>query len=139
VPGHPTASRTMPETPHPAEHSAPHTTPRPAERPAPDTAEDVIRWAVFSCVLVPVVLLWYGTSLAGTAGTTLGLATVTGVCRLLLRRSERGAARAVTREPARRAARPSAEVGQPRRARHCRGGPGAHRRERRPRRRAPRD
>ncbi|MGY4962537.1 hypothetical protein [Streptomyces sp. 900105245] len=68
--------------------------PRPTSepRPAPDTASDVIRWAAFSCVLVPVVLLWYGTSLAGATGTALGLAAVTAVCRLLLRRSERCAA-----------------------------------------------
>ncbi|MET9449245.1 hypothetical protein [Streptomyces cinerochromogenes] len=69
--------------------------PRPSSepRPAPDTASDVIRWAAFSCVLVPVVLVWYGTSLAGATGTPLGLAAVTAVCRVLLRRSERGARR----------------------------------------------
>ncbi|ELS53495.1 hypothetical protein J7F01_04970 [Streptomyces sp. ISL-22] len=61
--------------------------------PSEDSATDVVRWAAFSCVLVPVVLLWYGTSLAGAAGTALGLAAVTAVCRLLLRHSERGAAR----------------------------------------------
>ncbi|MFB7494017.1 hypothetical protein ACFC09_04825 [Streptomyces sp. NPDC056161] len=44
---------------------------------------------MFSCFLVPVVLLWYGTSLAGTAGTAFGLAAVTAACRVLLRRSER--------------------------------------------------
>ncbi|WP_037676429.1 hypothetical protein [Streptomyces griseus] len=60
-----------------------------ARRPAEDTATDVIRWAAFSCVLVPVVLLWCGTSLAGAAGTALGLAGVTAACRFLLRRSER--------------------------------------------------
>ncbi|MET8827531.1 hypothetical protein ABZX40_37380 [Streptomyces sp. NPDC004610] len=54
----------------------------------------MVRWAVFSCALVPLVLLWYGTSLAGAAGTALGLAAVTGVCRLLLRRAERRAAAA---------------------------------------------
>ncbi|WRZ41601.1 hypothetical protein OG915_28315 [Streptomyces sp. NBC_00151] len=53
---------------------------------------DVVRWAAFSCVLVPAVLLWYGSSLAGAAGTALGLAAVTGVCVILLRQSERGAA-----------------------------------------------
>ncbi|WUJ37765.1 hypothetical protein OG780_26385 [Streptomyces sp. NBC_00386] len=53
---------------------------------------DVVRWAAFSCVLVPVVLLWCGSSLAGAAGTALGLAAVTGVCVILLRQSERGAA-----------------------------------------------
>lgn len=58
---------------------------------APDSAGDVVRWAAFSCVLVPVVLLWYGTSAAGAAGTALGLAAVTAACRFLLRRSELGA------------------------------------------------
>lgn len=61
-------------------------------RPAPDTTSEVIRWAAFSCVLVPVVLVWYGTSLAGAAGTAFGLAAVTAACRVLLRRSERCAA-----------------------------------------------
>jgi hypothetical protein len=82
--------------------SAPHRTtgpPRPGAPPQ-DAATDVVRWAAFSCVLVPVVLLWYGSSLAGAAGTALGLAAVTGVCRLLLRQSERGAARLLTEEPA---------------------------------------
>ncbi|WP_217545622.1 hypothetical protein [Streptomyces sp. GbtcB6] len=64
--------------------------PRPSPRPAPDTAGDVVRWAAFSCVLVPVVLLWYGTAPAGAAGTALGLAAVTAACRFLLRRSQRG-------------------------------------------------
>ncbi|MEU5700916.1 hypothetical protein [Streptomyces aurantiacus] len=59
---------------------------------------DVVRWAAFSCVLVPVVLVGYGTSLAGAAGTALGLAAVTGACRVLLRRSERGAVRLRTEE-----------------------------------------
>ncbi|MFD3583347.1 hypothetical protein [Streptomyces sp. NPDC058683] len=66
--------------------------PKPDPHSAQDSAGDVVRWAAFSCVLVPVVLLWYGTSLAGTAGTALGLAAVTAACRYLLRRSERGTA-----------------------------------------------
>jgi hypothetical protein len=70
--------------------------------PAPDTVSDVIRWAAFSCVLVPVVLVWYGTSLAGAAGAALGLAAVTAVCRILLRHSERCAAR--PRRPAKHCA-----------------------------------
>lgn len=78
--------------------------PRSARRSAPtDTATDVVRWAAFSCVLVPVVLVWYGTSLAGATGAALGLAAITGVCRVLLRQSERGAARAT------RAARTTAD------------------------------
>ncbi|MFG2647150.1 hypothetical protein [Streptomyces sp. NPDC048436] len=74
-----------------------------------------MRWAAFSCVLVPVVLVGYGTSLAGAAGSALGLVAVTGVCRLLLRQSERGAARLIE------------EQGQERRGRHGRAGSGAHR------------
>jgi hypothetical protein len=80
----------------------------------------VVRWAAFSCVLVPVVLVWYGTSLAGAAGAALGLAAVTGVCRVLLRQSERGAARLLAEE------RP------PHRGRHGRTGSGAHRGGRHP-------
>ncbi|MFR0352767.1 hypothetical protein [Streptomyces sediminimaris] len=92
----------------------PETPPR-APEPPQDTATDVVRWAAFSCVLVPVVLVWYGTSLAGAAGTALGLAAVTAVCRLLLRRSERCAAR-----------RPSGEAA-PHQGRRHRSGTGAHR------------
>ncbi|MDV5145856.1 hypothetical protein R1T08_16980 [Streptomyces sp. SBC-4] len=55
-----------------------------------DPAGDVVRWAVFCCVLVPVVLVVFGTSLGGAAGTALGLVSVTAACRVLLRRSERG-------------------------------------------------
>ncbi|MEU7116423.1 hypothetical protein [Streptomyces sp. NPDC046182] len=75
----PTGTRSATHSPGPA---APH--------PAADPAGDVVRWAVFCCVLVPVVLVVYGTSLGGAAGTALGLAAVTAVCRVLLRRSERG-------------------------------------------------
>jgi hypothetical protein len=100
VPGPETASHSSSGA-----HSAPP--------PVPDTASEVVRWAAFSCVLVPVVLVWYGTSLAGAAGTALGLAAVTGVCRMLLRQSERVAARL-------RAAERS-----PHRARHGRSGPHA--------------
>ncbi|MFD5267609.1 hypothetical protein [Streptomyces sp. NPDC058335] len=76
----------------------------PSSRPTPeahagdDRTTELIRWAAFSCVLVPVVLLWYGTSLAGTAGTAVGLAAVTAACRLLLRRSEQCAARLLDEE-----------------------------------------
>ncbi|WP_329279046.1 hypothetical protein [Streptomyces sp. NBC_00691] len=57
---------------------------------ADQQAGDVVRWAVFCCVLVPVVLLVYGSSLGGAAGTALGLVSVTAACRVLLRRSEQG-------------------------------------------------
>nr|BBJ53383.1 hypothetical protein SAVMC3_60120 [Streptomyces avermitilis] len=78
---------------------APPSPARPSAAPPSDTASDVVRWAVFSCALVPVVLVWYGTSLAGAAGTALGLAAVTGVCRMLLRQSERGRRGCRTRRP----------------------------------------
>ncbi|MFF3870788.1 hypothetical protein [Streptomyces sp. NPDC001978] len=35
-----------------------------------------------------MVLIWYGTSPAGAAGTALGLAAMTGACCFLMRRSE---------------------------------------------------
>ncbi|MEU6949077.1 hypothetical protein ABZ957_28155 [Streptomyces sp. NPDC046316] len=70
--------------------SAAHSPGPAAPHPAADPAGDVVRWAVFCCVLVPVVLVVYGTSLGGAAGTALGLAGVTAVCRVLLRRAERG-------------------------------------------------
>ncbi|MEV5276184.1 hypothetical protein [Streptomyces sp. NPDC051994] len=63
-----------------------------AANPA-DTASEVVRWAAFSCFLVPVVLVVYGASFAGAAGSAVGLAAVTTACRLLLRQSERAAAR----------------------------------------------
>ncbi|MFI7503562.1 hypothetical protein ACIBVL_34830 [Streptomyces sp. NPDC049687] len=92
-------------------------TPSPT-RPGDERTTDLIRWAAFSCVLVPVVLLLYGTSLAGAGGTALGLAAVTAVCRLLLRQSERGAA-----QP------PAGEHTPPahHRGRHQRTGTGSHR------------
>ncbi|MFF8189475.1 hypothetical protein ACF05L_01000 [Streptomyces bobili] len=76
----------------------PSSRPTPEARAGDDRTTELIRWAAFSCVLVPVVLLWYGTSLAGTAGTAVGLAAVTAVCRLLLRRSEQCAARLLDAE-----------------------------------------
>ncbi|WP_199549888.1 hypothetical protein [Streptomyces sp. N35] len=79
------------------------------------SVRDVVGWAAFSCVLVPVVLVVYGTSLAGAGGAALGLAAVTGACRVLLRRSERGTARLC------------AERNTGDRARHGRAGAGAHR------------
>ncbi|MFJ7180156.1 hypothetical protein ACIQXA_28040 [Streptomyces massasporeus] len=95
--------------------------PRPAAEadratpPPRDTATDVVRWAAFSCLLVPVVLLGYGSSPAGAVAATLGLAAVTGVCQVLLRQSERGAARL------------AAEDRAPHRGRRHRTGTGSHR------------
>ncbi|MFE5138138.1 hypothetical protein ACFRDV_10725 [Streptomyces fagopyri] len=109
--------------PGPETVSRPSSGARPGPPPAPDAASEVARWAAFSCVLVPVVLVWFGTSLAGAAGTALGLAAVTAACLVLLRQSERGAARMRAEEPA------------PHRARHGRSGA----RERGPRERTHRD
>ncbi|WP_327236528.1 hypothetical protein OG349_23840 [Streptomyces sp. NBC_01317] len=67
-------------------------------RPPAEAADDLLRWAVFSCLLVPVVLTVYGTSFGGTASAAFGLAAVAAVCRLLLRRSERTAARPCAEE-----------------------------------------
>nr|WP_167747636.1 MULTISPECIES: hypothetical protein [Streptomyces] len=87
-------------------------------RPHDDPGGDVVRWAAFSCLLVPVVLVVYGTSYGGAAVATLGLAAVTAACRVLLRHSEkagRAAARVAGREP------------HGHRGRHSRSGSGAHR------------
>ena len=67
--------------------SVPPSPPEPAGQPA----SDVVRWAVFGCLLVPVVLLALGDSAGGAAAVALGLAAVTVACRILLRRSARTA------------------------------------------------
>ncbi|MFD7556751.1 hypothetical protein ACFV9E_19725 [Streptomyces sp. NPDC059835] len=82
-----------------------------------DPAGDVVRWAAFSCLLVPVVLVVYGTSFGGAAVATLGLLAVTTACRVLLRhseRTERAAARVPSEEhlpPVHRRRRPRAAAG----------------------------
>ncbi|MFD7441405.1 hypothetical protein [Streptomyces sp. NPDC059909] len=73
-------------------HTPPECTPGPGAGVRADSADDVVRWGAFSCLLVPVVLVAYGTSVGGAAAAALGLAAVTAVCRVLLRRSERAAA-----------------------------------------------
>ncbi|MER5441833.1 hypothetical protein [Streptomyces sp. NPDC002790] len=60
--------------------------------PARPDAPLPARWAAFSCVLVPLVLVWYGSSAAGAGGAALGLAAITAACRVLHGQSERGAA-----------------------------------------------
>ncbi|MER5882662.1 hypothetical protein ABT160_02415 [Streptomyces sp. NPDC001941] len=65
----------------------------PASTSAAQSASDVVRWAAFSCALVPVVLVVHGTSFGGASVAALGLAAVTAACRVLLRQSERAAAR----------------------------------------------
>ncbi len=91
-----------------------------ARRPHEDPAGDVVRWAAFSCLLVPVVLVVYGTSFGGAAVATLGLAAVTAACRALLRhseRTERNAARVLTED----------RLTPAHRGRHSRAGAGSQR------------
>lgn len=99
--------------------SALHSSVHPSGRRHEDPAGDVVRWAAFSCLLVPVVLVVYGTSVGGAAVATLGLLAVTAACRALLRYSERAAVRVPAQE--RPPAAPAA------RGRHSRGGSGGHR------------
>lgn len=83
----------------PAGRPSVHPSVPPSGRPHDDPAGDVVRWAAFSCLLVPVVLVVYGTSFGGAAVATLGLFAVTAACRTLLRRSEE-AGRSLARVPA---------------------------------------
>ncbi|MFD3467878.1 hypothetical protein ACFWWM_16160 [Streptomyces sp. NPDC058682] len=85
-----------------------------------DPAGDVVRWAAFSCLLVPVVLVVYGTSFGGAAVATLGLLAVTAACRVLLRHSER-TRRAAARVPV------EDHLPTAHRGRHSRAGGGLHR------------
>ncbi|WP_443059971.1 hypothetical protein [Streptomyces sp. NBC_00467] len=90
-----------------------------APHPSSESASDVVRWAAFSCLLVPVVLVVYGTSVGGAAAAALGLAAVTAACRILLRHSERNAARARAESPAPTSSRRGrAAAGAHRGARH---------------------
>ncbi|MFF8843081.1 hypothetical protein ACF08N_10140 [Streptomyces sp. NPDC015127] len=89
--------------------------PVPSSGPAADAASDVVRWAAFTCLLVPVVLVVYGTSVGGAAAAALGLAAVTTACRVLLRHSEREAAHVRARR------------GVPQRSRRARAPEGARR------------
>ncbi|MFD3779850.1 hypothetical protein [Streptomyces sp. NPDC058612] len=132
VPGHPVhpvqpAQRTQsapyadaPPSFTPAPRSPLHPSAHPSARPHYDPAGDVVRWAAFSCLLVPVVLVVYGTSYGGAAVATLGLLVVTAACRAMLRCSEK-ADRAAARVLA-EARTPSAHRG-----RHSRSGTGSHR------------
>lgn len=122
MPGHP-VHPVQPAQPTQSVHTPPpplHSSVHPAGHPHDDPAGDVVRWAAFSCLLVPVVLVVYGTSFGGAAVATLGLAAVTAACRVLLRHSEK---------VERAAARVLAEDGLPtaHRGRHSRGGAGTHR------------
>ncbi|MEE1753746.1 hypothetical protein [Streptomyces sp. SP18CS02] len=98
--------------------------PAPPAAPSPssasESASDVVRWAAFSCALVPVVLVVYGTSVGGAAATAVGLAAVTAVCRILLRRSERTPVRPLVEDSPAHARPPG-----PPRGRHSRTSPGA--------------
>ncbi|WP_311767011.1 MULTISPECIES: hypothetical protein [Streptomyces] len=85
------------------------------QTPASDAVSEVIRWAAFSCAVVPVVLLLCGSPFGAALGAAAGLAAVTAASRALLRHSERIAARL------------DADGVSPHRGRHGRTGIGAHR------------
>ncbi|MFB6824697.1 hypothetical protein ACFCXA_24315 [Streptomyces virginiae] len=104
----------------PSARSALHPSVRSAGHPHDDPAGDVVRWAAFSCLLVPVVLVVYGTSYGGAAVATLGLLAVTAACRILLRHSENNQ-RAAARVPAEESLPPA------HRGRHSRAGAGNRR------------
>ena len=97
--------------------SGPASAPAPAPAAGAGSSADLVRWAAFSCLLVPVVLIGYGSPVGGAALATGGLAVVTVVCRLLLRRSERTAVRELVEDP---------QAGT-HRGRHGRTGSGTHR------------
>lgn len=83
-------------------------------------AAEIVRWGVFSCALVPIVLLVCGSSAGSALGTAVGLAAVTAACRALLRQSERSHAQ-------RTYARFTPDRPGPHRGRHSRTGTGLHR------------
>ncbi|GAA2397033.1 hypothetical protein GCM10010420_23520 [Streptomyces glaucosporus] len=91
-----------------------------ARRPAPPQArpahgvDEVVRWAAFGCLLVPLALLACGSPPGGAAAAAAGLSLLTAVCRAVLRHCERVAARSAGRSG-------------PHRGRHGRTGTGAHR------------
>ncbi len=85
------------------------------QAPASDAVTEVIRWAAFSCAVVPAVLLMCGLPFGAALGAAAGLAAVTAASRALLRHSERTAARL------------GADGVSPHRGRHGRTGIGAHR------------
>ncbi|MFD7626173.1 hypothetical protein ACFV7Q_08995 [Streptomyces sp. NPDC059851] len=129
MPGHPVhpVQPAQPTPPTPFADPAPrvsaapvHSSVRSGKHSQDDPTGDVVRWAAFSCLLVPVVLVVYGTSFGGAAVATLGLVAVTAVCRVMLRASEKGGrgAVAVLAEDRRRSSRD-------RRRRHSRGGGGS--------------
>ncbi|MGH3324027.1 MAG: hypothetical protein ACRDOV_06320 [Streptomyces sp.] len=93
---------------------------RDAVRRAAATAAEIVRWGVFSCVLVPVVLLICGCSPGSAFATAGGLAAVTAACRALLRQSERACAQHTY-------ARFTPDRPGPHRGRHSRTGTGTHR------------
>ncbi|MBL1098011.1 hypothetical protein JK363_15285 [Streptomyces sp. 205] len=82
---------------------------------AGEAVTEVIRWASFSCAVVPLVLLMCGLPFGAALAAAAGLAVVTAASRALLRHSERVAARLGT------------DAVSPHRGRHGRTGIGAHR------------
>lgn len=55
------------------------------DAPPPRPARDLLMWAAFGCVLVPVVLLWSGAGWALALGVCGLLVLLVGACALVLR------------------------------------------------------
>ncbi|MFI0979557.1 hypothetical protein ACH4SP_21465 [Streptomyces sp. NPDC021093] len=100
-------------------HRLPPDIPAAPECASAGAAGDLVRWAAFSCLLVPVVLIGYGAPVGGATLAAGGLAVVTVACRMLLHQSARAAAR--DRELAE-----DLQAGT-HRGRHSRTGSGTHR------------
>ncbi|MEC4018078.1 hypothetical protein [Streptomyces sp. H27-D2] len=54
---------------------------------------DGVRWGAFSCGLLPLAVVIWGSPVGAASAVALGLAAVTTACRALLCRSERAGAR----------------------------------------------
>ncbi|WP_351228811.1 hypothetical protein [Streptomyces sp. NPDC002133] len=87
--GVPHQERRQEQRPH--AHNPPERVPCYGTDGRADSAGDVVRWGTFCCLLVPVVLVAYGTPVGGAVATAAGLAAMTAACQVLLRRSERAA------------------------------------------------
>ena len=57
----------------------------PPDAPRPRQARDLLMWAAFGCVLVPVVLAWSGAGWALALGVCGLLVLLVGACALVLR------------------------------------------------------
>ncbi|ANW20071.1 DHH family phosphoesterase [Streptomyces clavuligerus] len=104
----------------------PSATARPGRRAAPgDPVGELVRWAAFGCLLVPVALVGYGYPAGDAMTAALGLAALTTACRAALRYAERRAGRGAHAAPG--GAAPPPDPGRTGRTGR-RTGPGGHHR-----------